>query len=144
MIPQIGLGAALILLTVVTHALATYVAIHFVLEAEVEKWPLNEIWTITLLISLVVLVMVAAAMLEALLWAGTYLAVGAFSALEPALYFSLVTFTTLGFGDLVLAPPWRILAAMEAINGVVMFGWTTALLFWMLQQLVRKSRHRER
>ena len=141
MIPQIALGAVVILLTVLIHALATYVATRVVLLAEVERWPLRAPWAITLLISVFVLIMVAATLLEALIWAGAYLWVGAFPELEPALYFSLVTFTTLGFGDVVLESPWRILSAMEAINGVMMLGWTTAMLFWMLQQLVHKSRH---
>jgi len=61
-------------------------------------------------------------------------------ALEPALYFSLVAFTTVGFGDLVLEPSWRVLSAIEAANGVMMFGWTTALVFWFLQHLVKRSR----
>ncbi|MGZ9082519.1 MAG: ion channel, partial [Rhodoplanes sp.] len=46
--------------------------------------------------------------LETLVWAGAYVALGAIGALEEALYFSIVTFTTVGYGDLVLPPDWRI------------------------------------
>ena len=74
-------------------------------------------------------------MLEALFWAGTYLWVGAFSELEPALYFSLVTFTTLGYGDVTVEPAWRILASTEAANGIIMFGWTTALIVAYVQRI---------
>jgi voltage-gated potassium channel Kch len=73
--------------------------------------------------------------LEAVIWAWTYLAVGVFENFEPALYFSLVTFTTLGFGDVVLDPSWRVLSAIEAANGTIMFGWTTALIFWFVQRI---------
>jgi len=87
--------------------------------------------------------MFAAAILEALLWASAYLAVGGFEGLESAFYFSLVVFTTLGFGDIVLDPAWRILTAIEAVNGIMMFGWTTALNFWFMQRLVRQVIHHE-
>ena len=45
--------------------------------------------------------------------------------LETAFYFSMVTFTTLGFGDVVLTGQWRTLASIQAANGVIIFGWTT-------------------
>ena len=73
------------------------------------------------------------------IWAWTYIAVGAFDGLESAFYFSLVVFTTLGLGDVVLDPSWRVLSAVEATNGLMMFGWTTALIFWFLQRLVGAS-----
>lgn len=55
--------------------------------------------------------------------------------LESALYFSMVTFTTVGYGDVVVTGNWRILAALESANGVVIFGWTTALIVYVVQQL---------
>jgi hypothetical protein len=66
---------------------------------------------------------------------GRHLLVGAFSALEPALYFSTVTFATLGYGDITLNESWRLLASFEAANGIIMFGWTTALIFAVVQRL---------
>ena len=56
------------------------------------------------------------------------LAIGEFDAIEPALYFSTSTFTTVGFGDLVLAEDWRMLAAAESANGFLLIGWSTAFL----------------
>jgi hypothetical protein len=47
----------------------------------------------------------------------------------------MVTFTTLGFGDVVLAGQWRTLASIQAANGVIIFGWTTALIFYFIQQI---------
>ncbi|MEM6571772.1 MAG: potassium channel family protein, partial [Planctomycetota bacterium] len=87
------------------------------------------------LLSGLVLVFLAATLLEAALWAGAYLAVGAIEAFEPALYFSIVTFTTLGYGDLTLDDPWRLLASFEAAVGIVMFGWTTAVIVTSVQKL---------
>ena len=61
-------------------------------------------------------------------YAFAYLALGQFSGLEPALYFSTSAFTTVGFGDLVLSDEWRMLGAAEAANGFLLIGWSTAFL----------------
>lgn len=68
-------------------------------------------------------------------WALAYLMLGALPSLETAVYFSLVTFTTLGFGDVILPPEWRLLAGMEAANGFLSFGLLTALLVEALRQV---------
>ena len=81
-----------------------------------------------LVLSGLILVMSLAAFFESALWGGFYLWVGALANTEEALYFSLVTFTTLGYGDINLGVDWRLLAAFEAANGIIMFGWTTAMI----------------
>ena len=55
--------------------------------------------------------------------------------LEAALYFSTVTFATLGYGDLVLSENWRLFASIEAVNGVILVGWSTAFLFTVTSRL---------
>lgn len=66
--------------------------------------------------------------LEIWLYAVLYLALGALPTLEPALYFSTVTFVALGYGDVVLPTTWRLLSAIEAANGVILLAWSTAFL----------------
>ncbi|WP_439816887.1 potassium channel family protein [Zavarzinia sp. CC-PAN008] len=66
--------------------------------------------------------------LEVWLWAAVFLAIGAFSRVEDALYFSVSTFATVGYGDVVLLHDWRLLGAMEGINGFLLIGWSTAYL----------------
>ena len=68
-------------------------------------------------------------------WAFAYLWIGAFSTLEQSVYFSLVCFTTLGLGDVLLPQEWRILAGMTAANGFLNFGLLTALLIEALRQI---------
>jgi len=54
---------------------------------------------------------------------------------EKAVYFSIVTFTTLGYGDVTLVNhEWRLLSGVEALNGILLVGWTTALLFMVVQR----------
>lgn len=66
--------------------------------------------------------------IEIWLYASLYLVLGEMRTLEEALYFSTVTFASLGFGDIVLSPRWRLLSAIEAANGVILFAWSTTFL----------------
>jgi hypothetical protein len=68
-------------------------------------------------------------------WALAYFWLGTFGTLEEAVYFSIVCFTTLGLGDVILPNDWRILAGMEAANGFVNFGLLCALFIEALRQI---------
>ena len=83
----------------------------------------------------VVLLMLFFSFVEIAVWAGVYLLVGAVEKLEAALYFSLVTFTTLGYGDVLLDERWRLMAAFEAANGIIIFGMTTAVVVAVVQRV---------
>ena len=75
--------------------------------------------------------------LEALLWALFYWQLpgkAGLSTFHDAFYFSVVTITTLGYGDITLKPEWQLLSGMEAMVGTVAFGLTTALLFAIIQK----------
>lgn len=65
---------------------------------------------------------------EVWLWAGVYRLLGVLPDFETALYFSTITFSTVGYGDVVPAHDWRILAALEGVNGFLLIGWSTAYL----------------
>ena len=95
------------------------------------------------LVSGVVILMFLASVLEVLVWAITYLALNAIEGFERALYFSMVTFTTLGYGDVVLAEHWRLLSSFEAANGIIMFGWTTAIVIAVVQRHYLGEKHAE-
>ena len=83
----------------------------------------------------IVLLMVLVSLVEVLVWAVTYLALNAIQGFEQALYFSMVTFTTLGYGDIVLDERWRLLTSFQAANGLIMFGWTTAIVITTVQRI---------
>jgi len=61
-------------------------------------------------------------------WAGAYLLLGTLPTFADALYFSAVTFSTLGYGDIILAPEWRLFGALEGVSGLLLIGWSTAYL----------------
>lgn len=69
------------------------------------------------------------------LWAVVFIVLGDFNSLEPSLYFSLVSFTTVGYGDIVLSDEWRLLSGLTSANGFLSFGWSTAYMV----ELVRRT-----
>jgi hypothetical protein len=73
--------------------------------------------------------------LEIWLYAAVYLLVGEFGRLDDALYFSTSSYSTVGYGDLLLSRHWRVLGAIEGVNGVILLGWSTAFFVSMVQKL---------
>lgn len=69
------------------------------------------------------------------LWAMAFLGLGVFGTLEGSVYFALVAFTTLGFGDVLLPAEWRLLSGMAAVNGLLNIGVATAFLVEGLRQV---------
>ncbi|MDX2503356.1 MAG: potassium channel family protein [Gammaproteobacteria bacterium] len=74
-------------------------------------------------------------LLEVLVWALTFITFNAIDHFEQALYFSMVTYTTLGYGDVLLDEHWRLLGSFAAANGIIMFGWTTAIVIAVVQKV---------
>jgi len=83
----------------------------------------------------IVLGLVAVHTVEIWLYACAYLAVGALPDFESALYFSTASFTTLGYGDVVLDKAWRLVGAIEGANGLLLFGWSTAFLISLTSRM---------
>lgn len=92
------------------------------------------------ILSAMVLWLVAGLSVSAALWAGIYIIMGIFDSIEPALYFSIVTFSTLGYGDIVLDPQWRILGSLTAVNGLIIVGLNTAVLVEAIAR-IRHAQH---
>ncbi len=62
-----------------------------------------------------------------------------FSNFGDIFYYSIVTFTTLGYGDLTISSEWRMLSGFEAINGIMLIGWSTALMYSLIQNLYKST-----
>src|SRR6516225_9317699 len=76
------------------------------------------------------------------LWAEFLVFLGALQTYDDAFYFSLVTFATLGYGDIVLAPGYRIFGALAATCGSLMLGWSTALIFAAISRAIDRIQAR--
>lgn len=94
------------------------------------------------LLAAVMLIMVAGHLLQISLWAGVFFAYREFDDFSTAFYHSTVNFTTLGYGDLVMRQEQRLLGALEAASGVLMFGLTTSVMFTVMQMLMKRERER--
>ena len=78
----------------------------------------------------------AAHLIEIGLWAVLFIVCREFQGFGIAYYHSAVNYTTLGYGDIVMTPPWRLLGPLEAANGMLMFGVSTAMIFAVILKLV--------
>jgi hypothetical protein len=84
-------------------------------------------------------------LLEMGFWAVLFMICGEFSDFGTALYHSAVNYTSLGYGDLIMSPSWRLLGPLEAANGALLFGVSTAMVFavmlWLIQARFTDLRH---
>ena len=80
---------------------------------------------------------------EIWLWAVLYYWLGEFGSFERALYFSTVTFTTLGYGDITLQENWQLLSGFEAANGIILFGVSTAFVFGTIRKLLEVAENKK-
>lgn len=135
MLIQLLLGSLTVALSVVVEAAFIGVAIRVLIGLGAKKSiiqnTLNTMFalvgaTIWLLLALTVCVWI---------WAALFIFVGAFDEMEPALYFAAVSFTTLGFGDILLPDEWRLLGGICAANGLLLFGLSTAFLVELFRRL---------
>lgn len=137
---QLLLGSLVIPITILVQVIFIQIAIKQLRKFENIERKFSTI-TVSGLLSISTLWLLAALSIAIWVWAGFFLLIGCFETLEESLYFSMVAFTTLGFGDLTLPQEWRILSGMIAANGLVLFGLNTAFLIEVLHRtLVRERR----
>jgi hypothetical protein len=133
MIERLVLGTMMVGLTVTIHFFGL-MALLWLLRSRAHA--VHESWTReggAILVVILGLVLVHTA--EIWLYAGAYLALGALPDLETAVYFSTASFTTIGYGDVVLDAKWRLVGAIEGANGLLLFGWSTAFLFSVISRM---------
>jgi voltage-gated potassium channel Kch len=129
------IGSAMIALTVVIHTagIVGLIGCFKVLSSRiVGKWKYIAM-TRVLMITIVGIFIVHT--VEIWIWAVLYRWLGEFESMERALYFSTVTFTTLGYGDITLQERWQLLSGFEAANGIILFGVSTAFVFGAIRKL---------
>lgn len=137
MISQLFLGAVITCVTVIITASAISIASTMVDRMESRLNYRSPLLRVTISLSAVVLWMMAAVYVAIVIWAFVFLWLGQFVSLEASFYFSIVSFTTLGFGDGVIAEEWRILSGVTAANGFILFSLITAFLIESLLDFKR-------
>lgn len=132
------IGAALVAITVAIHAAGTTSWVRIIASRFLRDDGTVDTRYAMRTITSTVLITVALHALQITVWAIAYQLLvpdGELPTFEAALYFSFVTFTTLGYGDITLSEGWRLLSGIQALNGILLVGWTTALLFLVVQRI---------
>ena len=126
---ELLLGSAVFALTVVVQVVAVMALVLFLKRRDRLGRLDFSFWYGTAALSGAMLILFAGHLLQVALWAGLFKWIGEFEDYKAAFYHSAVNFSSLGYGDMVMSEKWRLLGAMEATGGILMFGLSTALGF---------------
>ncbi len=129
------IGTITTLLTVLVHSLLPPTIVKRVLHHIAQRRGGIWLWDVALIMEFTVLAL-AAHFIEIAFWALAFLLCGEFSDFAAALFYSGNTYTTLGDSTTVLSARWRMLAPIEAANGMLMFGVSTAIIFAVILRLI--------
>ena len=138
MLRQILFGSAISLVNISVHAVAMTLVIGAARAAAARAPSFEVLRLITVMIATVAVLM-AAHLCEIAIWSAAYALVDAVPEGSDHFYFAFVNFTTLGYGDILPVPRWRLLGPMTAMDGVLLFGWSTAVIFAVLIQTLGRD-----
>ena len=133
---QLGASAGLVVAMVVIHSIAL---IEFSRRLHLREEELRDRrfdYTAVTLMAVLGLLLFVLHMIEILVFAGFYMAVGAITHFEAALYYSASVYATLGTTGDVFAEEWRLVGAIEAVVGFILIGWSTAFMVRTLRKII--------
>jgi Ion channel len=136
---QIAIGIATSLANIAVHAVIMAVLIWAVHRAALATQAMRPTLRLILVMMTTVAVLMLAHLIEIGIWGLTYAALGVAPQRIDAYYFAFVNYTTLGYGDLLPVDYWRLLGPMAAMNGVLLFGWSTAVIYDVLRTITRQE-----
>ena len=142
MLFNVFIGAFIIGITIAIHGYGTKFWVNYLIKNYYDKPLVNFDKRTVKLLVFTALFLLLLNFIEAIIWGFTYYLlpnITEFESLEKAIYFSLVTFTTLGYGEITISSANRILSGFEAMNGVLLLGWTTAMMFSVLQFVIKNT-----
>jgi hypothetical protein len=137
MLRQLLFGGTISLINIAVHALAMTIVIRVAQSAGAANKSQSSFFLIAVMIPTVSVLMLAHA-LEVIVWSLAYLIVDAAPAAANLVYFAFVNYTTLGYGDVIPVDRWRLLGPITAMNGVLLFGWSTAVIFEVLRKTLAR------
>ena len=137
MLIQLAVGSAVSAINILLHAAVTMIAIWIARRAARRNTSKQLPYLAGVMIA-TSLVLMAAHILEVFVWALAHAIVNAAPADANLVYFAFVNYTTLGYGDVTPLAKWRLLGPMTAMNGMLMFGWSTALIFEVLLKAIER------
>ncbi len=140
MLVSLMLGCAIVFVTMGIQVAVVVLMIRYLIKVMTFEDPKTEgFWFDTYAISLILLMLFAGHLFQIAIWAMMFMYLGEFSDFLTAFYHSTVNFASLGYGDIVMSEKWRLLGALEASNGVLMFGLSAGTMLSVMTRLF--SRH---
>jgi hypothetical protein len=141
------IGIAMILVCLVIQCVALAVVLRQMQSLEQSRLSFRSWPGAVLVLSVVTIIILAGNLTQIALWASLFVYLGEFNDFMTAFYHSVVNFSTLGYGDMVMSEKNRLLGALEALNGVLMIGLSTGTMFVVVNEMLDKawtSRHEKR
>lgn len=138
MLIPLVIGGAVLLLNMLIQVAAIVVMIRMIMRREETGRAAAGFGDDMRILIVVLLVLFAGHLVQISVWAGVFLAFEEFTDFATAFYHSTVNFATLGYGDIVMSERWRLLGALQAASGVLMFGLSTSTLFAVMNQIFRR------
>ncbi len=133
----LAVAAGAVACTIIIRALAVMATVNFIRrERRLGRFGAGLLIDLSI-VALAMFVTLVAHLIEIAIWAVLFLLCGQFSDFGAAYYHSAVNYTTLGYGDVAMTPSWRLLAPLEAANGMLMFGVSTAIIFAVMQRMIQ-------
>jgi hypothetical protein len=129
--------ALLVLLSTAVHGAATAFLVGLVVRMGAHTPGGHTLFIRIFSVPMIVLFLLLVGVGEAALWACYYWHSGDIAQFSESLYFSLITMTTVGYGDITLKGPGRLVSGIQAALGIVLFGWTTSVIFSAVQTIQR-------
>ena len=129
-------GAGAMITTVSLHALAVIATVTFVRRERRLGHSGASFVVDVIIVTVAIYIVLVAHLLEIGVWATLFVLCREFPAFAIAYDHSAVNYTTLGYGNVIMTPAWRLLGPLEAANGMLMFGVSTAIIFTVIQRLL--------
>jgi hypothetical protein len=136
MILPLALGLGMFVLTLCVQMMPAVIFIHIAASRHPHSLTRPSFGANFILLQVVAALVVFAHLVNIALWALLFWLCGEFADLEAAYYHSAGNYTSLGYGDIVMSARWRLLGPLETIDGIMMFGISTALFFALLARLI--------
>jgi hypothetical protein len=132
----VGGGVSLINIAIHSMIMATVVGLAQLAGAKIRTHP--SLFLAAVMIP-VVAVLMATHTVEVMVWALAYAIVGAAPDNVQLVYFAFVNYATLGYGDIVPVDRWKLIGPLTAMNGALLFGWSTAVIFEVLRKTIERG-----
>ena len=137
MLLSLLVAGSVLLSSLFIYGLATNVILHLVVYLIRSGYSGLSVWKNVAFMLLVTLVTAAAHWIQVVLWAIAFVMVGALPTFEKALYYSAQSYTAVGYGDVAVPEQWQLLGPLESINGLLLFGLSTAVMFAVMSRLIK-------